>query len=78
MADTILHLGERAYSGPSEAPPRECLDSCDDLRLLEGLREGDEEAYETLVARFQQPVYNLVCRLLSKPQMPATWCKKYS
>lgn len=66
MADTILHLGEPAYSGPSEAP-RECLDSCDDLRLLEGLREGDEEVYETLVARFQQPVYNLVCRLLSEP-----------
>jgi len=41
--------------------------SWDDRRLLEGLREGAEEAYETLIQRFQQPVYNLVARLLNDP-----------
>lgn len=35
--------------------------------LVEGLRSGAEEAYEALISRFQQPVFNLVCRLLSDP-----------
>jgi RNA polymerase sigma-70 factor (ECF subfamily) len=35
--------------------------------LLEGLRSGSEEAYEMLIQRFQQPVYNLVYRLLNDP-----------
>jgi RNA polymerase sigma-70 factor (ECF subfamily) len=36
----------------------------DDLRLAEALREGAECAYEELLNRFQQPVYNLAIRLL--------------
>ena len=39
----------------------------DDQRLANALREGSEDAYELLVARFQQPVYNLVYRLLADP-----------
>jgi len=39
----------------------------DDARLASALRLGSEDAYELLVARFQQPVYNLVYRLLSDP-----------
>ncbi len=35
--------------------------------LVEALREGVEEAYEALISRFQQPVYNLVFRLLNDP-----------
>jgi len=35
--------------------------------LIEGLRAGDESAYEVLIGRFQQPIYNLVCRLLRDP-----------
>ncbi|MEO7142281.1 MAG: sigma-70 family RNA polymerase sigma factor [Bryobacteraceae bacterium] len=35
--------------------------------LLAGLREGDERAYESLVLRFQQPVFNLVYRLMDEP-----------
>jgi RNA polymerase sigma-70 factor (ECF subfamily) len=37
----------------------------DDLRLVESLREGSEQAYEELLNRFQQPVYTLALRLLS-------------
>ncbi|MBI1896988.1 MAG: sigma-70 family RNA polymerase sigma factor [Acidobacteria bacterium] len=37
------------------------------MLLLEGLRRGDDAAYEALIARFQQPVYNLVYRLLDNP-----------
>jgi RNA polymerase sigma-70 factor (ECF subfamily) len=39
----------------------------EDARLASGLRLGLEEAYELLVTRFQQPVYNLVYRLMSDP-----------
>jgi RNA polymerase sigma-70 factor (ECF subfamily) len=35
--------------------------------LLEGLRAGAEAAYETLITKYQQPVYNLVFRLLNDP-----------
>jgi len=39
----------------------------EDARLASALRLGSEDAYELLVARFQQPVYNLVYRLLLDP-----------
>ena len=39
----------------------------DDLELIEGLRSGVESAYERLIAQYQQPVYNLVYRLLNDP-----------
>lgn len=39
--------------------------------MLEALQAGSEEAYEALVARFQQPVYNLVHRLLEDPSEAA-------
>lgn len=36
----------------------------EDARILRGLRAGIEEAYEELIERYQQPVYNIVFRLL--------------
>jgi RNA polymerase sigma-70 factor, ECF subfamily len=39
----------------------------DDGRLVEGLQQGAEWAYEGLIGRFQQPVFNLVSRLLWDP-----------
>jgi RNA polymerase sigma-70 factor (ECF subfamily) len=38
-----------------------------DWALLEGLKNGSEAAYEELLSRFQQPVYNLVHRLIDDP-----------
>jgi RNA polymerase sigma-70 factor (ECF subfamily) len=35
--------------------------------LLEALRRGADEAYESLIDRYQQPVYNLVYRFLDDP-----------
>jgi RNA polymerase sigma-70 factor (ECF subfamily) len=35
--------------------------------LIEGLRSGQEEAYEQLIERFQQPIYTLVSRLVHDP-----------
>ena len=66
MADTSLHLAEPAFIEPV-AVPQDRADSCDHTWLVEGLRKGEERAYEVLIADFQQPVYNLVCRLMSDP-----------
>ncbi len=38
---------------------------CEDEQLVIDLQAGREEAYERLIAKFQQPVYNLAYRLLS-------------
>jgi RNA polymerase sigma-70 factor (ECF subfamily) len=67
VADTLLHFGELAPDGPEEAAPRDRRDTGDDGWLVEGLRNASEDAYEALIIRFQQPVYNLVCRLLNDP-----------
>lgn len=40
----------------------------EDSRILRGLRAGIDEAYEELIQRYQQPVYNVVYRLLGNPQ----------
>ena len=57
MADTTvgLHLDACLFSFPEEDA------------LITGLCRGDEEAYEILIQRYQQPVYNLVCRLMNDP-----------
>ncbi len=38
-----------------------------DQRLIAGLQATDQDAYETLIRRFQTPVYNLAWRLLNDP-----------
>ena len=48
----------------------------EDCALVEGLCAGDERAYETLILRFEQPVYGLVSRLLDNPRMPRMWSRK--
>ncbi len=57
MADTTvgLHLDACLFSSPGEDA------------LLTGLCRGDDDAYEILIQRYQQPVYNLVCRLMNDP-----------
>jgi RNA polymerase sigma-70 factor, ECF subfamily len=35
--------------------------------LVNALSRGEEDAYEILIQRYQQPVYSLVCRLLNDP-----------
>ncbi len=39
----------------------------EDALLVERLRECEEQAYEELLRRYQQPVYNLVYRLMNDP-----------
>ena len=56
MAATILDLN-------SDRNPEPGADQ-DDQVLASALREGSEDAYETLLSRFQQHVYALALRLL--------------
>jgi RNA polymerase sigma-70 factor (ECF subfamily) len=53
--DSCVHTGDLATAASDESV------------LLERLRLGDESAYETLIARFQHPVYSLVYRLMTDP-----------
>ncbi|MDP8991200.1 MAG: sigma-70 family RNA polymerase sigma factor, partial [Acidobacteriota bacterium] len=39
----------------------------EERELIAGLSEGDEAAYETLIARFEHPIFNLVSRLTNDP-----------
>ena len=62
MADFTLRLDlETGATLSAPDVPRE------DERLIAALRAGSAEAYEQLVESFQQPVYNLVYRLMDDP-----------
>jgi len=54
---------------PNDAPPETMQGVAAGAHdpLIEQLQAGGEQAYETLISRFQQPVYNLVSRLLNDP-----------
>jgi RNA polymerase sigma-70 factor, ECF subfamily len=65
MADSIIGFG---FGCDDTGIPSRPADPCaDDAPLLLALKANQESAYETLIARFQQPVYNLVLRLLNDP-----------
>lgn len=59
MATSVLELSPEQTAESGVEP--------DDLRLVEALREGSDQAYEELIGRFQQPVYTLAMRLLDDP-----------
>lgn len=40
-----------------------------DAQLVEKALEGDQEAFRTLVTRYQRPVYNLLARMLRDPAL---------
>lgn len=66
MADTLIQLG---ISGQfADAPGHSDANTgYRDEQLIAGLRACSEGAYEELIARFQQPVYNIVYRMLNDP-----------
>jgi RNA polymerase sigma-70 factor (ECF subfamily) len=55
VADTTvsLHFDACIFSLPEEDG------------LIAALRNGEESAYEALIVQYQQPVYNLICRLMN-------------
>jgi RNA polymerase sigma-70 factor (ECF subfamily) len=64
MADRLIQLGisGQASSLSGSADPQAALR---DEELIAGLRELRESAYEELIERYQQPVYNIVYRMLN-------------
>ena len=67
MADTTLGFELEGPIGSCDLPVPAVEVHPEEDALVAGLREGTGEAYETLISRFQQPVYNLVYRLLNDP-----------
>jgi RNA polymerase sigma-70 factor, ECF subfamily len=67
VADSTIGFDFDTYSGLCKV----CSGSTDAHReddcLLDALREGTNEAYEALIALYEQPVYNLVFRLMNDP-----------
>ena len=67
MASSVLGLNSEAFPRDAEG----CLSPAEQRRqdeeLVRQLRAGEETAYETLLERYQQPVYNLALRLLNEP-----------
>jgi RNA polymerase sigma-70 factor (ECF subfamily) len=67
VADSTVSFEIEACSRPWEAAGQALEVSPSDALLVEGLRTGDDDAYQALITRFQQPVYSLVYRLLNDP-----------
>lgn len=66
MSDSFLQLGLSLPSSRSEGAEGELFGGAE-AALIEGLRAAKEEAYEELIHRFKQPVYNTVYRMLNDP-----------
>jgi RNA polymerase sigma-70 factor (ECF subfamily) len=64
MASTVLGLNSGAAEDAIDARTAG-LERREDEELVARLRAGEEQAYEILLSRFQQPVYNLAFRLLN-------------
>lgn len=67
MADSTVSFGLEGCAQPWEAGAAQPEVPSADMALIEGLRAGDDDSYQTLITRFQQPVYNLVARLMNDP-----------
>jgi RNA polymerase sigma-70 factor, ECF subfamily len=64
VADSTFSF-DLAAAATWDGPASSAAAASSDARLIEGLRAGDDRAYEELLTRFQQPVYNIVYRLVT-------------
>jgi RNA polymerase sigma-70 factor (ECF subfamily) len=67
MAISVLGLNSDGLPKDAAGNSRPVEQRREDDELVRRLRAGEEAAYEALLARFQQPVYNLAFRLASNP-----------
>jgi len=66
MASSVLGLNSDGEPvSASSGARRHTVDRETDEQLIQRLRAAEESAYEDLLLRFQQPVYNLAYRLLN-------------
>ncbi len=66
MSERFLQLGISAPATKDGGDGAELCASAEKA-LIEGLRTANESAYEELIQRFQQPVYNTAYRMLNDP-----------
>jgi RNA polymerase sigma-70 factor, ECF subfamily len=66
MADSTVSIGAglQAYAWDSATPETYSAEA----ELIEGLRQGNDAAYERLLAAYERPIYRLVYRLLAAPE----------
>ena len=67
MADSTIGFDFDTYSGLCKVCATSMVAHREEDCLLEALRAGTNEAYETLISLYEQPVYNLVFRLINDP-----------
>jgi len=68
MVSSVLGLSTEGVAVDEPAGPRPgAAERREDQELVARLHAGEDAAYECLLARFQQPVYNLAFRLLNDP-----------
>lgn len=67
MASSVLGLNSDGLPKDAAGNSRPVEQRREDDELVRRLRTGEEAAYEDLLARFQQPVYNLAFRLATNP-----------
>ena len=65
MAGSVLGLNSDGLQRDADGCARPIERRREDDELVRRLRTGEEAAYEVLLSRFQQPVYNLAFRLLN-------------
>ena len=74
MADTTVRFEFERYS-PEVAP---VIVREDESAMILDLCSGVESAYEALIQRFEQPVFNIVRPADGRPRpMPPTWHRKF-
>lgn len=66
MSESFLQLGLSAPSFREDGTDAELWGSAE-RALIDGLKDARDEAYEELIRRYQQPVYNTVYRMLNDP-----------
>jgi RNA polymerase sigma-70 factor, ECF subfamily len=59
-----LELGNLFLKKPSKKSESRVSDALSDLDCLKRVRQGETDAFETLVRRYQKPIFNLVYRML--------------
>jgi len=67
MSSSVLGLNSDGLPKDAAGNSRPVEQRREDDELVRRLRAGEEAAYEALLARFRQPVYNLAFRLASNP-----------
>jgi len=69
VADSTVGFQFEACAPELASAIRVCADDAvqGDSVLIAALRAGSESAYETLLGRFEHPVYNMVSRLMDDP-----------